>query len=313
MFHCNGWCFPWTIALRAGVNVCLRKVEAGAIFDAMRAERVTHYCGAPIVHSMLVNAPAELRAGLDHRIDAMVAGAAPPSSMIEGLGRHRHRSDSHLWSHRDVRACGVVRAQEDWAQLDPAERARKKARQGVGYHLQEELTVIDPETGIRVPADGQTLGEVAFRGNIAMKATSRSRGHGQGVRRWVLPEWRSRRAAARWLREDHRSQQGRDHLGRRERIEPRDRGCTVQAPGGCRGGGRGQARCPLGRDPCAFLELKPGCTVTPEESGRALSKVSRGFQDPRAFEFGEVPKTATGKIQKFELRRRVDSVSAIDV
>ncbi|MBU6437465.1 MAG: AMP-binding protein, partial [Betaproteobacteria bacterium] len=169
MFHCNGWCFPWTVAARAGVNVCLRKVEAQAVFDAIRAHGVTHYCGAPIVHGLLVNAPDAMKAGVPRGVKAMVAGAAPPAAMIEGMEQMGFDL-THVYGLTETYGPAVACArQAAWNALPIGERARLNARQGVAYHLQREVAVIDPDTMQRVPADGETMGEIMFRGNITMK------------------------------------------------------------------------------------------------------------------------------------------------
>ncbi|MEP6825308.1 MAG: AMP-binding protein, partial [Ramlibacter sp.] len=169
MFHCNGWCFPWTLAARAGVNVCLRKVEAQAMADAIRAHGVTHYCGAPIVHGMLVNAPDAIKDGLPRGVKAMVAGAAPPASMIEGMERMGFDL-THVYGLTEVYGPATVCPKhEAWEALDIGERARLNARQGVRYHLQQDARVIDPATMLPVPLDGETMGEIMFRGNITMK------------------------------------------------------------------------------------------------------------------------------------------------
>ncbi|MBV8250515.1 MAG: acyl-CoA synthetase, partial [Comamonas sp.] len=169
MFHCNGWCFPWTVAARAAVNVCLRRVEAQAIFDAIRNHGVTHYCGAPIVHSLLVNAPTAMKDGVPEGVKAMVAGAAPPASMIEGMEAMGF-DITHVYGLTETYGPATVCAKhEDWNALDIGERARLNSRQGVRYHLQRSAAVLDPETMQPVPHDGQTMGEIMFQGNIAMK------------------------------------------------------------------------------------------------------------------------------------------------
>ncbi len=157
MFHCNGWCFPWTVAARAGVNVCLRKVEAAPVFDLIRSERVTHYCGAPIVHGLLVAAPEELRRGIAHTVRAMVAGAAPPAALIEGMEQMGFDL-THVYGLTEVYGPATVCArQTDWAALPISQRATLNARQGVRYHLQDAATVRDPDTLAPVPADGKTM------------------------------------------------------------------------------------------------------------------------------------------------------------
>ncbi|MGA7264163.1 MAG: AMP-binding protein, partial [Stellaceae bacterium] len=169
MFHCNGWCFPWTITAMAGTHVCLRRVEAAAIYEAIAREGVTHLCGAPVVMNMLLNAGPELRGSLDRRIEMMTAGAPPPAAVIEGmeaLGFHI----THVYGLTEVYGPAVVCAWHDeWDALPAAERARLKARQGVTYPVLEELTVADPVTLQPVAPDGATMGEVLVRGNVVMK------------------------------------------------------------------------------------------------------------------------------------------------
>jgi fatty-acyl-CoA synthase len=169
MFHCNGWCFPWTLAAVAGTNVCLRKVEAGAVFDAIRQHRVGYYCGAPIVHNTLINAPAELRAGIDHPVRAFVAGAAPPAAMIEGMDRIGFEV-THVYGLTETYGPAAVCAQHDaWAELELGARAERNGRQGVGSLLAESMSVLDPKSLQPVAADGETMGEIMFRGNLTMK------------------------------------------------------------------------------------------------------------------------------------------------
>ena len=169
MFHCNGWCFPWTIAAMAGTHVCLRKVDAQAIFDAIREYKVTHYCGAPIVHSLLISAPDEMKKGITHKVHAMVAAAAPPASMIEGMDRIGFDL-THVYGLTETYGPATVCAkQPEWAALDVGERAMKNSRQGVRSTLEEAVAVLDPDSMQPVPADGETIGEIMFRGNIMMK------------------------------------------------------------------------------------------------------------------------------------------------
>jgi len=169
MFHCNGWCFNWTIAAAAGTNVCLRKVEAKAILDQIRDHKVTHYCGAPIVHSMLVNAPAEMRKGIDHKVHALVAAAPPPAAMIEGMGKIGF-DIVHVYGLTETYGPAAICAKhESWEKLPLEEQVRRNGRQGVAYLLEEGMDVLDPETMKPVPWDGETMGEIMFRGNITMK------------------------------------------------------------------------------------------------------------------------------------------------
>jgi fatty-acyl-CoA synthase len=169
MFHCNGWCFPWTLAARAGVNICLRKFDPQQVLELIAKEKVTHYCGAPIVQSALANAPAEWRDGIKHKVSTMVA-ASPPSSAMLAQMVEMGFDITHVYGLTEVYGPATVCAkQEDWAELSLAEQSQKNARQGVRYHLQKAVTVMDPETMQPVPADGETLGEIMFRGNICMK------------------------------------------------------------------------------------------------------------------------------------------------
>ena len=169
MFHCNGWCFPWTVAMLGGVHVCLRKVEAQAILEAMREHGVDHYCAAPIVHNLIVNADPALREGITQKVRGMVAGAAPPAAMIEGMAKIGF-DITHVYGLTEVygpAAVAVKRA--TWAGESLSEQTRLNGRQGVRYVLQEGMTVLDPETMAEMPADGATMGEIMFRGNIVMK------------------------------------------------------------------------------------------------------------------------------------------------
>ena len=169
MFHCNGWCFPWTVAAQAGTNVCLRKVEARAIWAAIRDHGVTHYCGAPIVHSTIADAPENLRKGLDRKVHALVAGAAPPSAMISSMEQIGFEL-THVYGLTETYGPATVCAKHpEWDELPLEQRVERNGRQGVRYPLQEAVTVLDPETMAPVPRDGAMVGEVMFRGNIVMK------------------------------------------------------------------------------------------------------------------------------------------------
>ena len=314
MFHCNGWCFPWTIAARAGVNVCLRRVDAAAIFDAIRTHKVTHYCGAPIVHGMLINSPPELREGIAHRVRAMVAGAAPPAAMIEGMVRLGF-DITHVYGLTETYGpASVCVKHDDWENLELGERARLNARQGVRYHLQQGVTVLDPETMQQVPADGETMGEIMFRGNITMKgylknerATSEAFAGGwfhSGDLGVLFPDG--------YVKIRDRSKDiiisGGENISSLEVEDILYRHPAVLAAAVV---AKPDAR--WGETPCAFIEVKPGAQVSPEDIVAHCRKHLAGFKIPRAVVFGELPKTSTGKIQKFELRKRAGSAAAIDV
>ena len=314
MFHCNGWCFPWTVAARAGVNVCLRRVDPQAIFDAMREHGVTHYCGAPIVHGLLVNAPAAMKAGVPAGVKAMVAGAAPPAAMIEGMEQMGFDL-THVYGLTEVYGPATVCARhESWNALPIGERARLNARQGVRYHLQREVRVLDPQTLQPVPHDGETMGEIMFRGNIAMKGYLKN------------PQATQDAFAGGWFHSGDLAVQYPDGY-----IKIKDRSKDIIISGGenissievedvlyrhpevlaAAVVAKPDAR--WGETPCAFVELKAGATATAQDIVAHCKQHLAGFKVPRAVVFGELPKTSTGKIQKFELRRLAGSAEAIDV
>ena len=314
MFHCNGWCFPWTVAARAGVNVCLRKVEAQAMIDAIKTHGVTHYCGAPIVHSLLVNASEEVQRGLPRGVKAMVAGAAPPASMIEGMERLGFDL-THVYGLTEVYGPATVCPHhEEWNDLDIGERARLNARQGVRYHLQRDARVLNPQTMQPVPWDGETMGEIMFRGNILMKGYLKN------------PAATQEAFAGGWFHTGDLAVQYPDgYIKIRDRskdiiisggenissIEVED--VLYRHPGVLAAAVVAKPDPRWGETPCAFVELKAGSKVTAEEIVAHCKKHLAGFKVPRAVVFGEIPKTSTGKIQKFELRKQAGSAAAIDV
>ena len=313
MFHCNGWCFPWTVALLGGTHVCLRKVEAAAIFDAIRGERADHYCAAPIVHNLLIAAPESMRAGIDHRVRAMVAGAAPPAAMIEGMARIGFDL-THVYGLTEVYGPAAVAVKRpQWSDATLSEQARLNGRQGVRYALEEAMTVLDPDTMAEVPADGRTMGEIMFRGNIVMKG-------------YLKNEKATREAfAGGWF-----------HTGDLAVLEPdryvkiRDRSKDVIISGGenissievedalyrhpavmaCAVVAKPDPR--WGETPLAFVELKQGATTTADELIAHCRELLAGYKVPREIRYETIPKTSTGKIQKFQLRERARSMSAIE-
>ncbi len=314
MFHCNGWCFPWTVAAMAGTNVCLRRVEAAAIFDAIRAHGVSHYCGAPIVHSLLVNAPDEMKRGIVQRVRAMVAGAAPPAAMIEAMERLGFDL-THVYGLTEVYGpAAVCVKQPEWEMLDLNERAIRNGRQGVRYPMEESVTVLDPDSLAPVPADAATIGEVMFRGNITMKgylknpaATERAFAGGwfrSGDLAVVYPDG--------YLRIKDRSKDiiisGGENISSIEVEDVLYRhqavmiAAVVAAPDP-----------KWGEVPCAFIETREGASVTADELAVHCRAHLAGFKVPKRFVFGPVPKTNTGKIQKFLLRQQARSAAAIDI
>ncbi len=314
MFHCNGWCFPWTVAARAGVNVCLRRVEAQAIFDAIRSHGVTHYCGAPIVHGLLVNAPAAMKEGVPAGVKAMVAGAAPPASMIEGMEKLGFDL-THVYGLTEVYGPATVCARHDaWNDLDIGERARLNARQGVRYHLQRAAAVLDPETMQPVPHDGETMGEIMFRGNIAMKGYLKNpAATGEAFRGgWFHSGDLAVQYPDGYIKIKDRSKDiiisGGENISS---IEVED--VLYRHPDVLAAAVVAKPDEKWGETPCAFVELKAGAQTTPEDIVAHCKKHLAGFKVPRAVVFGELPKTSTGKIQKFELRRQAGSAAAINV
>ncbi|HQR99154.1 MULTISPECIES: acyl-CoA synthetase [unclassified Polaromonas] len=314
MFHCNGWCFPWTVAARAGVNVCLRRVEPQAIFDAIRQHGVTHYCGAPIVHGLLVNSPASMKQGLPRGVKAMVAGAAPPASMIEGMEALGFDL-THVYGLTEVYGPATVcAAQDGWEKLDIGERARLNARQGVRYHLERDVRVLDSQTLQPVPQDGETMGEIMFRGNIAMKGYLKNP---KATEEAFLGGWFHSGDLAvmypdGYIKIKDRSKDviisGGENISSIEVEDVLYRHPDVLAAAVV---AKPDER--WGETPCAFVELKVGATATKEDIVAHCKKHLAGFKVPRAVVFGELPKTSTGKIQKFELRKLAGSAAAIDV
>ena len=312
MFHCNGWCFPWTVAARAAVNVCLRRVEAQAIFDAIRDHGVTHYCGAPIVQSLLVNAPAAMKEGVPAGVKAMVAGAAPPASMIEGMEAMGF-DITHVYGLTETYGPATVCAKhESWNTLDIGERARLNSRQGVRYHLQRSAAVLDPETMEPVPHDGQTMGEIMFQGNIAMKGYLKN------------PQATDDAFRGGWFHSGDLAVQHPDGY-----IQIKDRSKDIIISGGenissievedvlyrhpavLAAAVVAKPDPKWGETPCAFVELKADAQTTAEDIIAHCKKHLAGYKVPRAVVFGDLPKTSTGKIQKFELRKQAGSASAI--
>ncbi|WP_175774619.1 acyl-CoA synthetase [Burkholderia anthina] len=314
MFHCNGWCFPWAVAARAGVNVCLRKFDAKTVFDLIRRERITHYCGAPIVQSAIANAPAEFREGIDHTVHAMVAGAAPAPAVIAKM-KEIGFDLLHVYGLTEVYGPATVCAkQAHWEELPDEERARLNARQGVRYHLEAGATVLDPDTMAPVPADGETLGEIMFRGNICMKgylknpkATDEAFHGGwfhTGDLGVLTPDG--------YIRiKDRRKDiiiSGGENISS---IEVED--ALYRHPAVAVAAVVAMPDPKWGEVPCAFVELREGASATEEEIVAHCKQLLAGFKVPKAVRFGELPKTSTGKIQKFQLRNAVGSDKAIDL
>jgi fatty-acyl-CoA synthase len=304
MFHCNGWCFPWTLALVAGTSVCLRKVEPAPIFELIRAHRVTHFCGAPVVHSMLINAPDSLRAGIGHTVYGMIAGAAPPQAVIEGAERIGVNL-THVYGLTEVYGPASVCAKHpEWDGLSMDKRAELNGRQGVTYPLQEAMMVADPETLEPVPRDGQTMGEIFFRGNITMKGYLKN------------PTATEEAFAGGWYHTGDLAVVYADGY-----VKIRDRSKDIIISGGenistievedvlyshpavLEAAVVARPDEKWGETPCAFVTLKPGAGPVAAEDLIAFCRERlAGFKVPRRVVFGPLPKTSTGKIQKNLLR-----------
>ncbi len=313
MFHCNGWCFPWTVAMLGGTHVCLRRVEAGAIFAAIREHRANHFCAAPIVHNMLIAAPATLREGIDHPVRAMVAGAAPPASMIEGMARLGFDL-THVYGLTEVYGPAAVAVKRpDWSALPIGEQARLNGRQGVRYMLQEGMDVLDPETMAPVPADGQTIGEIMFRGNIAMKgylknpAATQAAFAGGWFHTGDLAVMESDRYAKIRDRSKDVIISGGENISS---IEVEDALYRHPAVLSCAVVARPDPK--WGETPVAYVELRPDVAASADELQAHCRALLAGYKVPREVRFEPIPKTSTGKIQKFLLRERAKSSSAIE-
>src|SRR4029077_13632006 len=313
MFHCNGWCFPWTMAANAGTNVWLRRVDAPSVFAAMREHGVTHYCGAPIVHSTLINADPKLREGIGHKIHAMVAAAAPPAAMIEGMERMGWELP-HVYGLTEVYGAATVCARhEEWQDLDIGKRTERNGRQGVRSRMEEGLSVMDPETMRPVPADGETMGEIMFRGNITMKGYLKNP---QATREAFAGGWFHSGDLAvmqpdGYVKIKDRSKDiiisGGENISS---LEVED--ALYRHPAVLVAAVVAQPDPKWGETPCAFVELKAGAAATGEEIIAHCREHLARFKAPRAVVFGVLPKTSTGKIQKFVLRQQARSVEAIE-
>jgi fatty-acyl-CoA synthase len=301
------------MAANAGTNVCLRRMDAKLILDAIRQHKVTHYCGAPFVHSMLINAPAELKAGINHTVSGLVAAAAPPAAMIEGMERLGFNI-THVYGLTETYGpASVCSKHPEWDELDISARTERNGRQGVRYTMQEGMTVMDPETMQPVPWDGQTMGEIMFRGNITMKGYLKN------------PKTSSEAFKGGWF-----------HSGDLAVMQPdgyvkiKDRSKDIIISGGenisslevedvlyrhpavMAAAVVAQPDPKWGEMPCAFVELKEGAKATEKEIIEHCRSNMARFKVPKKVIFGVLPKTSTGKIQKFMLRERAKSASAIE-
>ncbi|MGN6572534.1 MAG: acyl-CoA synthetase [Pseudolabrys sp.] len=309
MFHCNGWCFPWSISVAAGTHVCLRYVRAAAMYDAIHAHKVTHLCGAPIVMATLLNAPEPEKKPLPHVVEFFTAAAPPPEAVLAEM-KQAGFNVTHLYGLTECYGPAVVNDwHEEWDALAPAEQAVKKARQGVRYGALEGLDVIDPETMVPVARDGETLGEVMMRGNVVMKGYLKN------------PKSTDAAFAGGWF---HTGDIGVMHADGYIQLKDRSKDIIIS-------GGENISSIEVedalykhpavmavavvakpddkwGETPCAFVELKDGAKATPEELTQWCKKHLAGYKVPRTIVFADIPKTSTGKIQKFKLREMAKAV-----
>ena len=303
MFHCNGWCFPWTMSVIGGTHVCLRWVRPDAIWQALADHRVTHLCGAPIVMSTILNAADEDKRQLDHTVEFFTAAAPPPEAVLAAM-KEAGFNVTHLYGLTESYGPAVVNDwNASWDALEPGEQASKKARQGVRYAALEGLDVIDPETMQPVTADGETLGEVMMRGNIVMKGYLKN------------PSASAEAFGGGWF---HSGDLGVMHPDGYIQLKDRSKDIIIS-------GGENissievedalykhpaiQAAAVVakpddkwGETPCAFIEVKPGAEISTEDVIAHCRENLARFKCPRHVVFAELPKTSTGKIQKFKLR-----------
>ena len=310
MFHCNGWCFPWTITLLAGTHVCLRKVNAANIYDSIVKHGVTHLCGAPIVMGMIANAEVQDQRVLSDQVQIMTAAAPPPPPVIARMEEMGFQV-THVYGLTETYGPSVVSAwQEEWNELSPTDQALKKGRQGVNYPGLEGLMVADSETLKEVPSDGQTLGEVFMKGNLVMKGYFKN------------PEATQEAFRGGWF---HSGDLGVRHPD--GYIELKDRAKDIIISGGenissveientlYRHSNVLEAAVVArpdeqwGETPCAFVTLKPGSSISEGELILFCREQLAGFKVPKSIIFQELPKTSTGKIRKNILREQASRIS----
>ena len=303
MFHCNGWCFPWSITLVAGTHVCLRQVRAKAMFDAIADHKVTHMCGAPIVMSTLLNAPEAEKRALPGRVEFITAAAPPPEAVLAAM-QDAGFNVVHVYGLTEVYGPAVVNDWHgEWDDLPAKERAMKKARQGVRYGALEALDVMDPQTMVPVPADGETLGEVMFRGNVVMKGYLKN------------PSATDKAFEGGWF---HSGDLGVKHPDGYIQLKDRSKDIIISGgenissievedalykhPAVAAAAVVAKPDDKWGETPVAFVELRAGMSATAEELIAHCKQHLASYKCPRHILFAEIPKTSTGKIQKFRLR-----------
>jgi 3-(methylthio)propionyl---CoA ligase len=309
MFHCNGWCFPWSLSVVAGTHVCLRWVRPKAMWDLIADEGVTHLCGAPIIMSTLLNAGPEHKRELDREIEFYTAAAPPPESVLAAM-KTAGFNVTHLYGLTEVYGPAVVNDwKTEWDDLPLDQQAHKKARQGVRYVALEDLTVLDPETLAPIPADGETIGEVMFRGNVVMKGYLRN------------PEATEEAFRGGWF---HSGDLGVMHPDGYIQLKDRSKDIIIS-------GGENISSIEVedvlykhpdvqtaavvarpdekwGETPCAFVELRSGADISETDLIAFCKKHLASFKAPKTIVFCDLPKTSTGKIQKFTLREQAKTL-----
>ena len=303
LFHCNGWCFGWTMAANGGTNICLRKVDPELIFKLIAEHQVDYFCGAPIVLSMMINAPKEKQIPIEHRVEVMVAGAAPPAAIIEGM-RNLGVNVTHVYGLTETYGPSALCAsQAGWSELSIQEQAQLHSRQGVPYPLQDGMKVLDPETMQPVPNDGSTMGEIMFRGNIVMKGYLKNK---QATEEAFAGGWFHTGDLAvsqpdGYAKITDRSKDviisGGENISSLEVEE-----ILYQHPAVMTAAVVAKPDPRWQEVPCAFIELKHGAEATPEEIIEYCKQHLARFKVPKDVVITEIPKTSTGKLQKFVLR-----------
>jgi len=303
MFHCNGWCFPWSISVVAGTHVCLRAVRATAMYDAIADHRVTHLCGAPIVMATLLNAPALEKKPLPHVVEFFTAAAPPPAAVLAAM-KEAGFNVTHLYGLTECYGPSVVNDwHTEWDTLPLAEQAEKKSRQGVRYGALEALDVMDPDTMTPVPRDGETMGEVMMRGNVVMRGYLKNKKSTDAAFKggWFHTGDLGVMYPDGYIQLKDRSKDiiisGGENISSIEVEDALYKHPAVQAAAVV-----AKPDDKWGETPCAFVELKPEAKATAEDIIAHCKQNLAGYKVPRHVVFGEVPKTSTGKIQKFKLR-----------
>ncbi len=311
MFHCNGWCFPWTLAAMAGVSICLRRVSAKGIYDAIADHGVNHFCAAPTVLTAVISAKAEEIRPAKQTVKVMTAGAAPPAPVIAAMTDLGFEVE-HVYGLTEVYGPAASCAwKSEWDAQPPPERARLKARQGVPYHVEEDMLVLDPASMKPVPWDGETMGEIMFRGNLVMKGYFKNSAATQEA------------FAGGWF---HSGDLGVMHPDGYIQLKDRSKDIIIS-------GGENISSVEVeevlyrhpaileaavvarpdeqwGETPCAFVTIRDGAKVTEQDVIAFCREHLAKFKCPRTVVFTDLPKTSTGKIQKFELRKIAQSLNS---